>query len=124
MLEYLTLILVCQLIGEFAVTTLNIPLPGPVAGMILLFVYLSVRGEIPEELGKLAGALLNNLSLMFVPAGVGVMVHFELLGADALALTIALLISTILTIAITALVMVFLKKYISEELDKEVYKDE
>ena len=120
MLEYLTLILVCQLTGEFAVTTLNIPLPGPVAGMILLFVYLSVRGEIPEELGKLTGALLNNLSLMFVPAGVGVMVHFELLGADAFALTISLLISTILTIAITALVMVFLKKYISDELDKEV----
>jgi len=36
MLEYLTLILACQLIGEFAVSTANIPFPGPVAGMILL----------------------------------------------------------------------------------------
>ena len=110
MLEYLTLILACQLIGEFAVSTAKIPFPGPVVGMILLFVFLSIKGRVPEELGNVAGALLNNLSLMFVPAGVGVMVHFRLLGTDALPISIALLISTLLTIAVSALVMVLLKK--------------
>ena len=105
MLEYLTLILACQLLGEFAVGSAGLPLPGPVAGMILLFVFLSIRGEIPEPLGKVAAGLLNNLSLLFVPAGVGVMVHFELLGTDALPLSAALVVSTLLTIAVTALVM-------------------
>ena len=110
MLEYLTLILACQLIGELAVTTADIPFPGPVAGMLLLFLFLTIRREIPEELGKLSGALLNNLSLMFVPAGVGVMVHFELLGTDAVPLSIALVASTLLTIAVTAIVMLLLNK--------------
>lgn len=119
MLEYLTLILACQLIGEFAVSTANIPFPGPVAGMILLFAFLVIKGEIPEELGNVAGALLNNLSLMFVPAGVGVMVHFELLGTDALPLSIALVVSTLLTIAITALVMMLLNKKLSAEMDNK-----
>ncbi len=116
MLEYLTLILACQLIGEFAVSTANIPFPGPVAGMILLFIFLSIKGSIPEALGDVSSALLNNLSLMFVPAGVGVMVHFELLGTDALPLSIALVVSTLLTIVITALVMMLLSKKISAEM--------
>ncbi len=120
MLEYLTLILVCQLIGELTVSTANIPVPGPVAGMILLFVFLLVKGEIPQELGKVSEALLNNLSLMFVPAGVGVMVHFRLLGTDALPLSIALVVSTLLTIAVTALVMLLLGKTPSGDLDKKV----
>ena len=83
--------------------------------MILLFVFLLIRGKVPEELGNVSSALLNNLSLMFVPAGVGVMVHFELLGTDALPLSIALVVSTVLTIAITALVMILLNKKMSPD---------
>jgi holin-like protein len=119
MLEYLTLILACQLIGEFAVSTANIPFPGPVAGMILLFIFLLVRGEVPEELGNVSAALLNNLSLMFVPAGVGVMVHFALLGTDALPLSVALVVSTLLTIAVTAVVMKLLNRKMSAHMDNQ-----
>ena len=46
MLEYLTLILACQLIGEFTVSTLQLPFPGPVAGMLLLFTFLTINGGI------------------------------------------------------------------------------
>ena len=119
MLEYLTLILACQLIGEFAVSTANIPFPGRVAGMILLFIFLLIKQEIPEALSNVAGALLNNLSLMFVPAGVGVMLHFELLGTDALPLSIALVVSTLLTIEITALVMMLLSKKVPTDMDNK-----
>ena len=110
MLEYLTLILACQLLGEFAVSTAGVPFPGPVAGMVLLFAFLVVRGGIPDDLGKGSGALLNHLSLLFVPAGVGVMAHFELLGTDAWPLSAALVASTLLTIAITALAMRLLNR--------------
>ena len=61
-------------------------------------------------MSSVAGALLNNLSLLFVPAGVGVMVHFELLGDDAWPLSVALVVSTVLTIVITALVMLLLNR--------------
>ncbi|MDB3936113.1 CidA/LrgA family protein [Granulosicoccus sp.] len=73
MLEYLTLILMCQLVGVFAITGSNLPVPGPVAGMIFLFLFLLIRGHVPDELASVANTLLNNLSLLFVPAGVGVM---------------------------------------------------
>ncbi len=111
MLEYFTLILVCQLVGEIAVTTLDAPFPGPVAGMVLLFVLLLIKGAVPEQLSHVSSALLNNLSLLFVPAGVGVMVHFKLLGTDLWPLSVALIASTLLTVAVTALVMAWLKKF-------------
>jgi len=108
MLEYLTFILACQLAGEFIVTSLDIPIPGPVLGMLLLFVFLLIRGQVPQPLAEVADTLLRNLSLLFVPAGVGVMLHFELLGSDAVPLAVALLLSTLATIAVTALLMVML----------------
>ena len=111
MLEYLTLILTCQLLGEFTVSAAGLPLPGPVAGMLLLFTFLTIRGSVPEDLTTVASSLLNHLSLLFVPAGVGVMAHFELLGTDALPLSIALLVSTVLTIMVTATAMTIINRY-------------
>jgi len=110
MLEYLTFILACQLVGEFVVASTGIPFPGPVVGMVLLFVFLLTRGKVPDPLGQVADALLRNLSLLFVPAGVGVMLHFDLLETDALPLSVALLLSTLATIAVTASVMVLLTR--------------
>ncbi len=111
MLEYLTLILACQLIGEFTVSAAGLPFPGPVAGMLLLFIFLLIKGSVPDDLTNVAGSLLNNLSLLFVPAGVGVMVHFELLGTDAIPLSAALIISTVLTMIVTATVMTMVNRY-------------
>ena len=105
MLESLAVLLFCQLIGELIVLYLEIPIPGPVIGMLLLFAGLMVRGNIPEPLAKTANGLLEQLSLLFVPAGVGVMTHLTLLGKQWLPLTASLIISTVLTIAVTGLLM-------------------
>ena len=105
MLFHLTLILVCQLVGESLVVALGLPLPGPVLGMVLLFVGLLIRGGIPEGMSTVGGALLGNLSLLFVPAGVGIMLHGQLIGRDWLAVSVALLVSTLLTILITGWLM-------------------
>jgi putative effector of murein hydrolase LrgA (UPF0299 family) len=113
MLNYLTLILGCQLVGELVTRALMIPVPGPVLGMVLLFVLLVFRGSIPDKLSATTDGLLGHLSLLFVPAGVGVMLHFPLLGADWLAITVALVVSTVLTIAATALMMSWLVKHVA-----------
>jgi putative effector of murein hydrolase LrgA (UPF0299 family) len=104
MLFYLTLLLSCQLAGELAVAAAGLPVPGPVCGMALLFAALLVFG-LPEELARLGEALLSNLSLLFVPAGVGVMLHARLMAQDWLPIAAALIISTLATVAVTALLM-------------------
>ena len=103
-------LLACQLAGEILVRALLIPLPGPVAGLGLLFAYLTWRGRgqsdpaeaIPPDLGTVCDALLRNLALLFIPAAVGVVQYLDLLRrfAGAIALTIAL--STLLTLVVTA----------------------
>ena len=115
MLEALTTILACQLVGELIVVGTGLPLPGPVVGMALLFVGLLVRGGIPESLGRVAGSLLDNLSLLFVPAGVGVMTHLSVLESEWMPISASLVVSTLLTIAVTGLVMTFLVRLHSRD---------
>ncbi len=110
MIAYLTLILACQLAGEVIVGFLGLPVPGPVLGMVLLFLLLLWRGEVPEALDQTANGLLRGMSLLFVPAGAGVMLHFQLLGEALLPLSAALIVSTLATIAVTALMMGWLSK--------------
>ncbi len=108
MLFHLTLILVCQLAGESLVAATGLPVPGPVCGMVLLFAGLMANRGIPAGLAQVADALLGNLSLLFVPAGVGVMLHAGLIGRDWLPISVALVVSTLVTIAVTASVMAWL----------------
>lgn len=108
MLFYLTLIFCCQLVGELFIAATGLPVPGPVVGMALLFIGLLLRGAVPDGLGSVADTLISNLSLLFVPAGVGVMLHIGLIGAELLPISLALVVSTLLTIAVTAAVMVWL----------------
>lgn len=108
MLSYITILLVCQLAGEVIARLAKLPVPGPVIGMLLLFVALVIKGGIPEGLEKVGTTLLSHLSLLFIPAGVGIMVHLKLLAGEWLPITAALVISTALTIAVTGLVMQWL----------------
>lgn len=105
MLSALTLILTCQLAGELTTRFLGLPVPGPVAGMMILFAFLALKGSVPDDIGAVADTLLKNLALLFVPAGVGVMAHLSLLGQDMMPISVALIGSTIMTIAVTAVVM-------------------
>ena len=110
LLNALTLILCCQLAGEFTVRATGITAPGPVIGMIFLLIILLIKGSLKKDLEITANSLLTNLSLLFVPAGVGLMMHFQLIGEEWLPITISLIVSTILTIAITGLMMIWLTK--------------
>jgi holin-like protein len=108
MLTYLTLIFVCQLVGELVAVATGWPIPGPVIGMALLFAGLLVRGGIPAGLGGVGEGLVGNLSLLFVPAGVGVMQHAKLIGSELVPISVALLVSTVLAVAVTGIFMAWL----------------
>jgi len=115
MIESLALILLCQLVGEVLTRLTHLPVPGPVIGMGLLFVGLVLRGGPPEKLEKTADGLLSHLSLLFVPAGVGIMLHLDLIAEQWLPILAALLVSTALTIAVTGWLMQRLAKRETQE---------
>lgn len=109
-LNGITILLGYQLVGEVTSRLLQLPVPGPVIGMILLFVTLLMRGTLEKTLDTATSALLSHLSLLFVPAGVGVVTHLNLIGKQWLPITAALLLSTIITLAATALIMLGVKR--------------
>jgi holin-like protein len=97
MLHGLTLIFLCQLAGEALVRLLGLPVPGPVAGMVILLLGLVAAGG-PSDKLRLAGTgLLNHLPLFFVPAGVGLIAHGQRLKTDGFAILLAIVGSTLLT---------------------------
>lgn len=105
MLGAITVLLVYQLAGEVIVQFAGWPIPGPVIGLLLLFLSLWVRGGLAAPLRDTANGVLQHLSLLFVPAGVGVMVHLARISGEWLPILAAVLVSTAMAIAVTALVM-------------------
>ena len=105
MLGSLTIILVCQLLGEIITRLTGLPVPGPVIGMLLLFCGLLLKQRLPTELEGTANSLHRYLALLFVPAGVGVITNLDLLVRSWLPLGGAIVIGTAVTIAVTGQVM-------------------
>lgn len=110
MIAHIALLLTAQLLGEVTVHALNIPLPGPVLGMALLMALMFARPKIADDLAPTTTGLLGQLSLLFVPAGVGIVIHFDRIAASGIGLFTALIISTWLALAVGALTFIGLAK--------------
>jgi holin-like protein len=113
MLTALSILIGSQPIGEALRQLLHLPLPGPVLGMFALAVALVIRGGarhapkevVPPPLVETANALIGNLGLLFVPAGVGVIAELGVLRQEWLPILAGLLVSTVLSLVATGLVM-------------------
>lgn len=105
MLFAFAVLLIFQCLGEAISHALGLPVPGPVIGMLLLFVALLVSPTLMERVEATGNALLSHLSLLFVPAGVGIMAAASSVEGHWLAVLASLVMGTTLTLAVTALVL-------------------
>ncbi|HEY8332366.1 MAG TPA: CidA/LrgA family protein [Tardiphaga sp.] len=110
MIASLSLILLCQLAGEIMVRGLALPVPGPVLGLLLLLVLLLARdhfrllamGPLRDQGVEAASkGLLAHLSLLFVPAGVGVVQKLDLIAEYGIAVIAILAVSVVITLLVT-----------------------
>lgn len=105
MIGAFSLLLVCQLVGTVIAHAAGWPIPGPVLGLILLLVLLIIRGGPSPEVHGLAQGLLKSLGLLFVPAGVGIISEGAVLKENALAIVVAIPVSTVIALSVTGLIM-------------------
>jgi holin-like protein len=125
MMSAIGLLLACQLAGESLTRLFGWPVPGPVLGLVFLFLLLLLRDQVSRDasaiettpLGVVSGFLLANLSLMFVPAGVGIVQEWATLQRDGLGLLIALIVSTALALMVTGFVFQKLAARFAPERD-------
>jgi holin-like protein len=115
MIAALTQLLFFQLAGEALSRGLNLPVPGAVVGMALLFVFLCIKGGVSVELEKTTGYLLRYMTILFVPAGVGVMLILPILHKEGLPIMLATLISTGIAIAVTAWLAQALSRWLANK---------
>lgn len=104
MLHAIVVLLLCQLAGEMLAHVLALPLPGPVIGLVLLLAALLLRLPLPAATAETADGLLRHLSMLFVPAGVGVVQQLDLLGKEGGRLLVVVMLSTTVALAVTAVV--------------------
>lgn len=109
MINGLLWLLTCQLVGEVVVRSLDVPIPGPVAGMVLLFALLQLRRP-PDTANviRTSDALMAHLQLFFIPAGVGVVTLFAVIRDDPLPLVGGLLVSWALGLLVVGWLVVLL----------------
>jgi holin-like protein len=103
MIHAILILLTCQLLGEGISRAASLPLPGPVLGLMILLAALAILPNLADMLRPVTQTILGNLSLLFVPAGVGVVQHLPLIAQAGIGLVAALVASTILAIAAGAL---------------------
>lgn len=109
MLKGLLVLLLFQGIGEATSHYSGLPIPGPVIGMILLFIYLQLsRSELSIGLGDAAHFMIRWLSLLFVPACVGFFFLIKIPNKQWVAVAGVIVISTLVTMIITAFLMKYL----------------
>ena len=104
MLLALFSLLLFQLIGEVIARGFGLPIPGPVIGFVLMALALAAWPALRREVDPVASGLLRHLSLLFVPAAVGVIQQWSLLRSAALPIGVALVVSTWAALIVTALV--------------------
>ncbi len=132
MIASLSLILLCQLAGEVIVRGLGLPMPGPVVGLIILLSLLLARDRFallargPLQGGGVEGAsvegashwLLAHLSLLFIPAGVGVVQKLDLLAEHGIAILLILAVSVVITLLVTVATFLFASRLMTRAEEK------
>src|SRR3984957_12703297 len=122
MIASLSLILLCQLAGEVFGRVLSLPMPGPVVGLLLLLVLLlardrfkvMARGPLQQDgVENASRNLLAHLSLLFVPAGVGVVQKLDLIAEHGIAIIVILAISVVVTLLVTVATFLLASRLLS-----------
>ena len=122
MIASLSLILLCQLAGEVIVRGLGLPMPGPVVGLLFLLLLLLARdrfvalarGPLQQDgVENASRGLLAHLSLLFVPAGVGVVQKLDLVAEHGIAVAVVLAISVLVTLLVTVATFLVASRLVS-----------
>ena len=105
LLRGLTWLVLFQLVGTALNHLFLSILPGPIIGLVLLMIYLMIRGEVSEPISLAASSLLRYLPLLLVPPAVGVMVYAGQIADDFWAIVGSLVLSLMISLTFVGVLM-------------------
>lgn len=110
MIRQCTILFGCLAIGELIVYLTGVKLPSSIIGMLLLTLMLKIGWVKLHWVKGISDFLVKNMGFFFVPAGVAVMMYFDLIKASFWPIMVATLVSTIVVLAVTGWVHQFMRK--------------
>lgn len=109
-LRQLVIILAFSFLGEILSKGLNLPIPGSVIGLVLLFIALLSGIVKPKDIDVVADFLIDNLAFFFIPAAVGLIVTFYLIKDIWISIFLITCITTVLVMVVTGRTVQFVRK--------------
>lgn len=104
------IILGIYLLGELLSSTLKLPIPGNILGMVILFILLCTKIIKVDNISNVTNFLLNHLSFFFIPAGVGLMTSLGIIRSTWWQLLVVCLSTTVIIIGVTGIIVQAMSK--------------
>lgn len=114
MIKGICLILLFYFLGTAISTLIGGFIPGSVCGMMLLFAALCAKVVKPESVRSVSLALTQNMAVLFVPAGVGIMAHYGIIAENWVAITTITVVITLLVLISVGSIVQLLDKYFNK----------
>lgn len=100
-LKQIAILLSCLALGHLVVWAVGVSFPGSIVGMLLMAAALQMGIIKLESVKGISDVLISNMSLFFVPNGVGLMLYFDIIKAEFWPIVIATLVSTVVVFVAT-----------------------
>lgn len=113
MFRQLAILIGCLAVGEFVVWLTGITVPSSILGMLLLTFLLKVRVVKLEWVESISNFLVKNMGFFFVPPGVALMLHFDIIKAELGPIIVATALSTIIVLVVTGWTHIATRKVIN-----------
>ena len=105
LLQGFALLLFLQWISTEIIAFLGIPFPPPLLGMLILTALLCT-GVIKENyIEDICIALIDKMALLFLPAGVSMILYLDVIKAELLPISLTVILSSVIILCSTALVL-------------------
>ena len=101
LLSQLAIILSISLSGEVLAAALPLPIPASIYGIVILFALLESRILSVDDIRETSSFLIAIMSMLFIPAAVGLMDSFDLLKTRLVAYIVIMLVSTVVVMAVS-----------------------
>ncbi|MGL5379296.1 CidA/LrgA family protein [Clostridium sp.] len=113
------IILGVYIIGELISKGFNLPIPGNILGMLLLFTLLCTNVINVEKVEMVGNFFLDHLAFFFIPAGVALLNSFDMIKSSFIQIVIICLITTVIVIAVTGKVVQFISNKLNKKAKEE-----
>lgn len=102
-LRAFAILYLCLIVGNLISTLLPFSIPGSIVGMLILFILLALQIVPAHWAQPGCSILLKNMTILFVPIGVGIMNYYDLLSQQMIPILVSCVVSTLIVMIVVAI---------------------